>query len=177
MSFPPKPSQLTFGQLAGGDDAAIEHGLARNLAVEMTPDIAVTNGPKGRIYERQIPAPSQYSDLIDEPAFQHGFETSRQSPVQNRALGRGDYDLHDRAGQRRGRPPLPEFGYRLSGQCMNLERPDEPLRIITVYPAGCREIDAGEPCVQVCGAERVEFGMKPAADAWISSGKVGDADL
>ena len=45
---------------------------------------------------------------------------------------------------------------------MNLERPDEPLRIITVYPAGSRGIDAGEPC----GAESNMAKLLAADASW-----------
>ena len=66
-----QPGELTLGQLARGDDAALLHFGRCQLAVEVVPDLAVTHSTYRRQPCMQVTSIAQAYALVDEPLFQH----------------------------------------------------------------------------------------------------------
>ena len=55
----PQPGELTLGKLAGGEDAAVHHGLLIHLPCKISPHLAIAHRTNGGKVFMQVAAPVQ----------------------------------------------------------------------------------------------------------------------
>ena len=69
--FSPQPGQLPLGELTGGDDGVFGHRSVSQPAVQMRPDLPVTDCPDRRQVRVQITSRPQFCDFGDQTLIQH----------------------------------------------------------------------------------------------------------
>src|SRR5690606_16515570 len=90
-----QPGGLPLGQLSRGNDATLDHLRSCQLALKISPNLAIAYRTYRWQPGVQVISLEQGFDLFDEALFQHDVKTLGNTFVQNMALGRCNGELRD----------------------------------------------------------------------------------
>src|SRR5262249_16770513 len=130
--FRTHPGELTFGQLARCRNAAARRLGKVIVAIEVLPELSVTDGSHGGMSCMQVTPRPQGAHFFEETCFHHAVKPQLQPPVQHLTVGGskcpGSYRVMC---ERTDGFPL-QLRDRASRHVTNFESTLNPLRVATV---------------------------------------------
>src|SRR5690606_22248804 len=149
-----QPGVLPLGQLARGDNAALDHLRAIQPPFQILPDLSVTHRPYRRQRGVQVTSPMQSFDFLDEALFQHQMKTPGDAFMEDGTLTRRDGELRDSIRQTPGasvdspgifqRLAAAEVAHAAPADPVYLEGAHQALRVVGMDARRRLRIDLGQ---------------------------------
>lgn len=137
------PGNLSFGELACGDDAEFDGFIQCGIAVQMLPELAVADAAHGWMLRGELRSVAQLPHFVEKARGHHGVEALGDTVVQEgtiRQKGKGERSPGWRDLALRG----VEFAWGLAGEDHEFVGAQEALRVVVVDAGSALRIARGE---------------------------------